>query len=60
MCDICVYKYKTKARRPHSILTVVSSRDGTGTEGGGECGVQAGRVSTGVGWGGLALPEFEF
>ena len=30
-------------------LPVVSSRDGTGTEGGGECGVQAGRVSTGVG-----------
>ena len=76
MCRILHFKYKscyilgcvisvcinTKQRlEDHTqFLTVVSSRDRTGTEGGGECGVQAGGVSTGVGWGELALPAFEF
>ena len=59
MIFVCI-NTKQRLEDHTQFLTVVSSRDGTGTAGGGECGVQAGRVSTGVGWGGLALPEFEF
>ena len=59
MIFVCI-NTKQRLEDHTQFLTVVSSRDGTGTEGGGECGVLAGRVSTGVGWGGLALPEFEF
>ena len=59
MIFVCI-NTKQRLEDHTQFLTVVSSRDGTGPEGGGECGVQAGRVSTGVGGGGLALPEFEF
>lgn len=59
MVSVCT-NTKQRLEDHTQFLTGVSSRDGTGTEGGSECGVQVGGVSTAVGWGVLALPVFEF